>query len=407
MDLRILHSGDLHADTSYHGGTNPATGLPTEWESNLRAIDSMVQGALDYEVDAVILPGDFWRTGTPRPEAILLLAEALMPLARHGIPTVLVSGNHDLIGLPPTQRTAVGILAGLLRAGDRNAEIHLVDRDPALVTTSTGVQVVALPWLGKSNLLADNPGLADDPVEADRAIASEATAIVERLCEKADFAGPVVLASHATVDDVRLDSIDGAARRGSETTMTHLFAEPILPRRKLEEFGFSYAGLSHIHIRQRLSDTFHYPGSTNRHTLADCDRPKSANLVDLDETGCSVSRIPLAARPMTRLDLGTAEGLDRISDLAEGTIVDLVLEPGQSVVDKVVAKRLEQLGVRIARTRVAEAAPPPDAPLEPDLLDATETTSPMEALPVWLADRTDDVERVMRVAATITEGAAP
>lgn len=398
MALRFIQSGDWHIDTSYHGGINPATGLDREWESNLAAVASSVDAAVQLNVAVYIIAGDMFRNGRPSAEAMLLLAETLRPLVEAGIPVIILRGNHELLLVSSTQRTATILLGEMLRGMSPKAEVHVVEREPMLVRTSTGAQVVCLPWLSKASVMNEIGSTGMDPTESDRLVVSEALRHIERLVDQADPGSPLLFTSHMTVDDVRLDTPEGAARRGAEVRMAHLFKEPIMPRKKLEEFGFAYGGLSHIHARQKLSDTFHYPGSTNRHTLDDVDREKSVNFVTVDDRGkTTVGYLPVAARPMVSLNLGSDGAEAAISALEAGSLVDLILEPGQHEADKKVISRLNAAGARIINTRAQITPVSPVAVAEA----LPEKISPMEALPKWLETRTDDVDRVVKVAGEI------
>lgn len=393
--MKIIQTGDLHIDTSYYGGINPATGIDREWESNVRAITSAVDAAIENDIDAFIVAGDMFRNGRPTSEAILLLGECLRPLVQARIPIILLRGNHELILVSAGQRSATVLLGEMLSGMDPDAEVHVVEREPRLVTTTTGVQAVCLPWLSKSTVLTgrdDTKGL--DPAQTDALVVSEAFNHIEQLTSQADDGAPLFFFSHVTVDDVRLDSETGLAMRGAERDMAHLFAEPILPREQLEEFGFTYGGLSHIHARNKLSPTIYYPGSTNRHTLSDADREKSVNLVTVNTRGrMKVEYVPVDARPMTRIDMNTDEARDLLDLLPDGALVELVLEEGQTETDKVVASKVAEAGGRIVRVRKPQVA----QPKRPTATFLSEQVSPMSALNTWLDGRTDDEAQTRRV----------
>lgn len=403
MSPTILQSGDLHINTTYYGGINPLTGIDREWESNLAAITSIVDHALEHGVDAVMLNGDQFNNGRPPYEAVLLLAAALRPLAENGVPLIILKGNHEIQLVQSAHRTPTVVLGELLSGMSPKAEVHVVEREPRLITTSTGVQAVCLPWLSKATVLTDLGSDNTDPWASEKLVVSEALRHIERLVGQADSGAPLVFASHLTVDDVRIDTDTGINRRGAEMKMSpNLFQEHVMPRKKLEEFGFAYGGLSHIHLRQRLSDTFYYPGSTNRHTIDDADRPKSVNLVELIAPGrAKVSHLPVAARPMTSITLDADDAGTRLSELEPGTLVQLYLEPGQSDADKKILSQIAAAGARVIKTQPAGCTP---TKVQIAAASLPENIDPMTALKKWLDQRTDDVDRVVKTAHEIVGG---
>lgn len=248
--MLVVHTGDSHLDTRYYGTVNPATGVDREWESNARALASVVQVAVERGADCFIHAGDAWANGRPSAEAIMLFVDTLRPLTEAGIPIVLADGNHESIMVPPAQRTMTCVAAQALAGITGKAEVHVVDRQPRLVTTSTGVQVMVMPWLSKATVLAASGASRLSPQESDQLVIDDALRHLDQMAARADPSTPLLFAGHLTVDDVRLDNLPSASRRGSETDMAHLFAEPVMPRRLLEAYPYVYGALSHIHAAQ-------------------------------------------------------------------------------------------------------------------------------------------------------------
>lgn len=380
VTTKFIHTGDAHIDTDHHGGINPATGIDTAWESNAAALASAVRHAIEHQVDAFVHAGDAFKHGRPSVEAVLLLSETLRPLADEGIPLVLIDGNHERLMVRTGQRTATAVVGQLL---SRHGEVHVVEREPRLVTTSTGLQVACLPWLSKATVLTQMDRTDVDPAHGDRIIVEQAMAWLEAMCDSADDSLPLVLASHVTVDDVKLDALAPGARRGSEMDIAHVFAEPILPRAQLDASPVSYAALSHIHARQHLGGKCYYSGSPNRLTLTDADDEKSVNLVTVGagDTPPLVRHLATDARAMHRIDLGASDVAERLAAMTPGALVGLRLPPGESVADPVVLAGLEAAGARVIATQVR----PLDATDATEIITVAERTDPVTALSTWLS----------------------
>lgn len=396
MTLKVLHTGDGHIDSNTHGTTNPETGVSTAWESHQRAVASSVQAAIDNDVDAFVDAGDAFDTGMPSQEAILMYADLLMPLMKAGIPYIGLGGNHERIRVRPAQRTATLTLGAILSP---HGEVHIAERNPELIRLQNGLQVAALPWLSKSTILSQLGETRLDPVEGDRRIVQFALDALERICDEADDTSPFIMASHVTVDDVRLDSIAKGHKRGSETDIAHVFSEPILPRKALEDSPISYAALSHIHARQRMGQKCFYAGSPDRLTLTDADDPKSVNLVTIgdDNTLEAVDFIETDARKMHSINLMDADAEERLEALGEGALVGLALAPGETQVPPEIVDQITDLGARI----IATDKTPLDRPRSA-AVTLPEKINPVEALGTWLSEKRPDVNA--NLAASLAAG---
>lgn len=382
MSIRIVHTGDSHIDSDVHGSLNPATGINRAWESHARALKSAVTAALENEASAFIHAGDAFKNGRPTQEAALLFAETLLPLAENGIPVVLIDGNHERYLVPTAQRTATATVSRIL--SNVGGEVHSVERSPELVRLNSGIQVACLPWLSKTtilNLLGEE-GTGLSPAEGDQRVTKYALDALDRMVKEADEGAPLLMASHVTMDDVRMDSLAPGHRRGSEMDIAHIFAEPILPREHVEDLPFSYVALSHIHARQRMGTKCFYAGSPDRLTMTDADDEKSVNLVTISEDNDleGVDYIETDARPMTRIDLSADDAEERLEALEAGTLVGLILAPGDSLPPQSISKMITDSGAVLSGTK--------RIPLEKSETHGVvlpEKTGPMDALREWIS----------------------
>ncbi|MEP7082959.1 MAG: DNA repair exonuclease [Chloroflexota bacterium] len=105
--FRFLHTGDLHLDSPFVGLTAEA---PPEVaralrDSTLRAWERIVKLALDEQVDFAVVAGDAFEHANRTLLAQVRFRDGLERLASAGIPSFVVTGNHDpLSGWEPTVR---------------------------------------------------------------------------------------------------------------------------------------------------------------------------------------------------------------------------------------------------------------------------------------------------------------
>lgn len=399
-DITVLHTGDAHIDQITHGRLNPETGINTAIESRAAALASAVTSAVENQDDLFLHCGDAFKDGIPSQEAVLLFADTLAPLVDAGIPVGLLGGNHDLHRVPSAQRTANATLAALLQR--RGAEVYIAERDYELVTTKSGIQIALMPWLSKSAIISRLGLERLDPVESDKAVADYGLRALNEMYDKADHTSPLIVASHVTVDKVRIDSVAKGHKRGSEVDIAHIFAEPILPLSALEQGPAAYNALAHIHTRQRMGTKTFYAGSPDRITFTDAEDDKGANRVTISDTNelLSVDMVPTQARTMTSIALAEADAEKRLAALEKDTLVRLVLPPGESAVPESVREAISESGAILATTQVT----PVDRP-RTTVTSLPEEVNPTTALETWMGEVHPDADHkyLRDLAARLTE----
>jgi exonuclease SbcD len=120
------------------------------------------------------------------------------------------------------------------------------------------LQVIAMPWISRSGLLANLEMSAAKPDEVYAQIEERLTALVQEWIAGADTALPLVLTAHA--------SVQGAVFGGERTVM--LGSDLVLPGSLVKDPRLDYTALGHIHKPQNLNEQAHppviYPGSIER-----------------------------------------------------------------------------------------------------------------------------------------------
>ncbi|MGW2411275.1 exonuclease SbcCD subunit D [Streptomyces tubercidicus] len=273
--MRFLHTSDWHLGRSFH-------------RVNLLAaqrafLDHLVATVRAREIDAVLVAGDVYDRAVPPLAAVELFDDALHRLAGLGVPTVMISGNHD-----SSRRLGVG--SGLMeRAG-----IHL-RTDPAecgtpvvLADAHGPVALYGLPYL--------EPAMVRDTLGARRADHAEVLgAAMDQV--RADLAGrptgtrSVVLA-HAFVT--------GGAVSDSERDIT-VGGVASVPVTVFD--GVDYAALGHLHGCQTLTERVRYSGSPLAYSFSEADHRKSSWIVELDADGAvHAERVDCPVpRPLARI----------------------------------------------------------------------------------------------------------
>ncbi|MFE1287221.1 exonuclease SbcCD subunit D [Streptomyces sp. NPDC058751] len=302
--MRLLHTSDWHLGRAFH--------RVNMLDAQSRFIGHLVTTAREREVDAVVVSGDVYDRAVPPLAAVRLFDDALHRLADLGVPTVMISGNHD-----SARRLGVG--AGLIgRAG-----VHL-RTDPAgcgtpvvLAGPHGDVAFYGLPYL--------EPALVKDEFGVERAghetvLAAAMDRVRADLATRPPGTRSVVLA-HAFVT--------GGEVSDSERDIT-VGGVASVPAGVFD--GVDYTALGHLHGSQTITERVRYSGSPLPYSFSEADHRKSMWLVDLGPDGSlAAERIDCPVpRPLARLrgrleDLLADPALERHTDAwVEATLTDPV-----------------------------------------------------------------------------------
>ncbi|MEV5987605.1 exonuclease SbcCD subunit D [Streptomyces sp. NPDC052051] len=302
--MRVLHTSDWHLGRSFHRVN--MLGAQADF------IDHLVTTVRERAVDAVVVAGDVYDRAVPPLAAVELFDTALHRLADLGVPTVMISGNHD-----SARRLGVG--AGLIgRAG-----IHLRTDAAAcgtpvvLADTHGDVAFYGLPYL--------EPALVKGQFGVERAghetvLAAAMERVRADLAARAPGTRSVVLAHAFVTGGEPSDSERDIAVGGVAAVPAGVFD------------GVDYVALGHLHGSQTITDRVRYSGSPLPYSFSEANHRKSMWLVDLGADGtvgaervdCPVPR-PLA-RIRGRLDALLADPeLERHQEAwVEATLTDPV-----------------------------------------------------------------------------------
>ncbi|MFF0561211.1 exonuclease SbcCD subunit D [Streptomyces sp. NPDC004266] len=292
--MRLLHTSDWHLGRSFH-----RVGL---LDAQAAFLDHLVATVHAHDVDAVLVAGDVYDRAVPPLPAVELFDTALHRLAEAGVPTVMISGNHD-----SARRLGVG--AGLIeRAG-----IHLrTDPDgigtPVLLSDAHGeVALYGLPYL-EPVLVRERLGAGKGGHEA--VLAAAMDRVRADLARRPAGTRSVVVA-HAFVA--------GGAPSDSERDIT-VGGVAAVPAGIFD--GVDYVALGHLHGSQTLTPRVRYSGSPLAYSFSEADHRKSMWLIDLGPGGPDG-----AITGDARLDCPVPRPLARIRGRLDDLLADPALTP--------------------------------------------------------------------------------
>ncbi|MFF2513152.1 exonuclease SbcCD subunit D [Streptomyces sp. NPDC058086] len=255
--MRILHTSDWHLGRAFH--------RVNMLDAQSGFIGHLVATVRERDVDAVVVSGDVYDRAVPPLAAVELFDDALHRLAGLGVPTVMISGNHD-----SARRLGVG--AGLIgRAG-----IHLRTEPsacgtPVLLPDVHGdVAFYGLPYLEPALVKAE---FGVEKAGHEAVLAAAMDRVRADLATRAEGTRSVVLA-HAFVT--------GGAASDSERDIT-VGGVAAVPAGVFD--GVDYTALGHLHGSQTITERVRYSGSPLPYSFSEVDHRKSMWLVDLGPEG--------------------------------------------------------------------------------------------------------------------------
>ncbi len=324
--MRLLHFADAHIDMANFGRHDPESGLPMRVLDFLKSLDTIVDTAIAERVDMVIFAGDAYKDRSPAPTFQREWGRRIIRLSQAKIPTLLLVGNHDL-------SPAAGRAHAIHEFDTLQVPYIRVLPKPELLRPADlwglAVQVIAIPWISRSGLMAAVDTNAADQSEIFSHIEERITEIVGDLLKEAEESNPslpTILTAHASVQ---------GATFGSER-MVMLGSDLVLPTSLVRDARLDYVALGHIHKPQDVNKGGHppvvYPGSIERVDFGEAADDRFFVIADVSRGHTDVNWIKLE---------GARRFIDRRAVLQSdqdvmGTLVDAL--PGERELEGAIIK---------------------------------------------------------------------
>ena len=288
--MRVAAIGDAHLGRSYYPFTTEGGVNQREWDFE-RSFEAAVDLALAQEPDLIVWLGDIFDHPRPTYRSYRVVQRALARIRDHGLPAVVITGNHDTPRLPGTGSPYSSLADGF-------PEMHFAHRLSYERFVLPGLVVHAVPQMLSVEATLD--ALA----EADRSRSAD--------CSNLLLTHPRVTQVQPRYADINEIEVDAGLLRSD------------------------FVLLGHYHFHTRVSERIWYAGSTDTFSFAD-DPDKAKGIVVLDTDTGACRHVPLAGqRPLVTLDSVFALGLspadlqlqvlERAARVPEGAVARLYLE---------------------------------------------------------------------------------
>ncbi|HEY9782685.1 MAG TPA: exonuclease SbcCD subunit D [Leptolyngbyaceae cyanobacterium] len=386
--IKILHLSDIHMGSGFsHGRLNPDTGLNTRLEDFVNTLSRCIDRALAEPVDLVLFGGDAFPDATPPPFVQEKFASQFRRLVDAQIPTVLLVGNHDQHsqgqgGASLCIYRTLGVPGFMV--GDRLTTHHIQTRNGA-------VQVITLPWLTRSTLLArpETEGLS--LAEVNQLLIERLRVVMEGEIRRLDPNVPTVLLGHLMIDNACYGAERFLAVGKGFTIPLSLLIRPC----------FDYVALGHVHRHQNLNASNDppviYPGSIERVDFSEEKEDKGYVMIELERGKVQWEFCPLPVRSFCTINVDLANAADPQSALLKAIEKKNIQD---AVVRLIYKLRSDQIDLIDIATIHQALSPAHNYTIQPELvsqlarprvpeLGTSNSIDPLEALKTYLDNRSD------------------
>ena len=335
--MHIIHFSDVHIGVENYSKPDPKTGLSTRLKDFLDTFDELVDFSIGNNVDLVVFSGDAYKSRDPNQTQQREFAKRIMRLSQAKIPVFLLTGNHDVPHVFE-RASSLEIYKTLEIENIYTADtlaIHNID------TKNGPIQILALPWIRKSNLLAQGvnlEGKSHEEINLD--IQKRIADSVQKMALELDPKIPAICSAHITI----FESVTS-----SEVSMM-LGSDHGLSTNQLALPYFDYVALGHIHKYQHLNEKplMVYSGSLQRVDFGE----------EKDTKGfCSIILDPKADVGNRIKDFDFKEVKARKFKTISVSIPKEESYPTKMVVDKIDSESIEDAIVKLDITMPAEIDP--------------------------------------------------
>ncbi|XXN64084.1 exonuclease subunit SbcD [Enterobacter ludwigii] len=293
--MRIIHTADWHLGQFFYSKSRA--------REHQAFLDWLLDQIVQHQVDALIVAGDLFDTGSPPSYAREMFNRFVVALQPSGCQLVVLAGNHDSVATLNESRELLAclntqVITSATPQGEQQV-LTLTQRDGA-----PGALLCAIPYLRPRDILRSQAGQSGREKQISLLEAIEqhyqhcyAAALAQR--EALDSTLPIIATGHlTTVGVTKSDSV----RDIYIGTLDAFPAQAFPPA--------DYIALGHIHRAQRIANSEHirYSGSPIPLSFDELGREKSVFLLTFSTTLETVTPLTIPHfQPMQMLKGSMAE----------------------------------------------------------------------------------------------------
>lgn len=298
--IRFVHTADIHFGVENYGKIDLATGVHSRLLDFAKALNFIIDVAIEENVDFFLFCGDAYKTHNPTQTQQKLFLEAFLRLKKAKIPVVIIVGNHDH-PLTFGKVHALDLFSQLPSGG-----FYVISKPKLLeLETKSGmVQILGIPWPSKTTLALSSEILQHESQSVATLISEKVSTIIKKSAEHLNQNFPAILAGHLTVSN-------GIFSGSERSTLYGL--DPVFLPSNLALSCFDYVALGHLHRHQQLSDgktPIVYAGSPEKIDFGERNDIKGFCLVKIEKKETIYEFIKTPTRDFLQLDIQLKPDID-------------------------------------------------------------------------------------------------
>ena len=293
--MRIIHTADWHLGQFFYSKSRA--------REHQAFLDWLLDQIVQHQVDALIIAGDLFDTGSPPSYAREMFNRFVVALQPSGCQLVVLAGNHDSVATLNESRELLAclntqVITSATPQGEQQV-LTLKQRDGA-----PGALLCAIPYLRPRDILRSQAGQSGREkqislLEAIEQHYQHCFAAAQAQRDAQDVTLPIIATGHlTTVGVTKSDSV----RDIYIGTLDAFPAQAFPPA--------DYIALGHIHRAQRIANSEHirYSGSPIPLSFDELGREKSVFLLEFSTTLDTVTPLTIPHfQPMQMLKGSMAE----------------------------------------------------------------------------------------------------
>jgi exonuclease SbcD len=266
--MRIIHTSDWHLGQNFY--------TKSRGPEHQAFLDWLLKAAVEHDVDAIIVAGDIFDTGSPPSYARELYNRFVVQLQQTGCSLVVLAGNHDSVATLNESRELMACLNTYVIASAR----HDASQQAIVLNAKSGEPgaiLCPIPFLRPRDIQNSQAGLSGHEKQRSlmEAISEHYQQCYTAACElRADAKLPIIATGHlTTVGVTKSDAV-----RDIYIGTLDAFPAQHFP-------AADYIALGHIHRAQLIGGTEHirYSGSPIPLSFDETGKNKSVYLVEFAE----------------------------------------------------------------------------------------------------------------------------
>lgn len=274
--MRILHTSDWHLGQSFMNHSRE--------REHAALIDWLLQQVQTHAVDAVLIAGDIFDTGTPPSYARALYYRLIAELHQRNVALLLLGGNHDSVSVLSESLPLLHHLNTTVIAATGAAAQHVLTL-PLRGTQQPGCIVCALPFIRPRDVLTSTAGQSAE--DKQRSLQAAIQDTYAQVFAAAQTLQTQLQAQHGVHVPIMATGHLTTVGASSNESVREIYVGA------LEAFPTSafppvdYIALGHIHKPQRVGGLEHirYCGSPIALGFDEAKQTKEVLLVDVNEHG--------------------------------------------------------------------------------------------------------------------------